>query len=139
MPPNSTAPGHGNPAIYDADGDGTFDYNDTRNTAGGVNLTDFARGEAPRITTSGLMEGRREIPFARLEPVIGVVIFVPSNLPDNIVADNVANEAYDPDRVDPYVIDTSNPADNNLLEWASETGAGVVMFFNRNTGADMNR
>lgn len=124
---------------YDANGDGTFDYSETRGSAAGVDLTDFARGEAPRITTGGLMEGRRELPFEQLEPVIGVVIFVPSNLPDNVVADNVANEPYDPDRTEPYRIDTTNLTDKNLLEWASEPGSGVVMFFNRNTGADMNR
>lgn len=124
---------------YDADGDGTFDWSDTRNTAAGINLTDFARGEAPRITTSGDMEGRRLLPFERLEPVIGVVVFVPTNIPDNVVADNVANLPYDPDQTEPYVIDTSITANKNLLEWASEPGTGVVMFFNRNTGADMNR
>ncbi|MEL7087129.1 MAG: prepilin-type N-terminal cleavage/methylation domain-containing protein [Planctomycetota bacterium] len=127
---------------YDGDGDGVFENRDRSSPEhpdiANPALSDFARGAAPRITLSGEMEGRRVIPFERLEPVIGVVIFAPDNVPNNVVADTTGTGSpYDPDRFDAYVIDTNEP--NNLLEWASEPGAGVVMFFNRNTGADMNR
>ncbi|MEM6458921.1 MAG: prepilin-type N-terminal cleavage/methylation domain-containing protein [Planctomycetota bacterium] len=130
---------------YDGNGDGRFDTGSDRGSAAGVALTGFARGNAPRITRAGDMEGRREIPFEQLEPVVGVVIFSPNDLPGNIVADNdnpdagLRDQPYDPERAEAYVIDTNDTTNRNLLEWASEPGQGVVMFFNRNTGADMNR
>ncbi|MEM9881362.1 MAG: prepilin-type N-terminal cleavage/methylation domain-containing protein [Planctomycetota bacterium] len=124
---------------YDGDGNGRFNTNRDRGNAAGVNLTDFARGTAPRITRAGDMEGRREVPFEVLEPVVGVVIFSPNDLPGDVLADNVSDLPYDPDQTAAYVIDTSNTVDKNLLKWASEPGRGVVMFFNRSTGADMNR
>ncbi|MEM7624662.1 MAG: prepilin-type N-terminal cleavage/methylation domain-containing protein [Planctomycetota bacterium] len=142
---------------YDGDGDGRFEINRGRDnpdhpTIANPVLSDFSRGTAPRIDNNAAdrlsfappnMEGRRVIPYERLEPVIGVVIFVPDNVPSNVVADNANSTLslsgpYDPDRFEPYVINTDSP-DKNLLEWASQPGAGIVIFFNRNTGADMNR
>ncbi|MEM1107127.1 MAG: prepilin-type N-terminal cleavage/methylation domain-containing protein [Planctomycetota bacterium] len=138
---------------YDADGDGEYDVTVDRDSprgpggtafVPGVNgLTDFARGVAPVIDEEGPMNGRLEMPWERYEPVIGVVIFVPDNVPADILADNanpnntLDNLPYDPDRIEPYIIDTRN--DGNLLQWASEPGQGVVVFFNRHTGADLNR
>lgn len=147
---------------YDADGDGEYDVTVDRDSPRGpggtpfvpgvTGLTDFARGVAPVIDDEGPMNGRLEMPWERYEPVIGVVIFVPDNVPADVLADNanpdntLDNLPYDPDRIDPYIIDTdlnndgiTDPDSNNLLQWASEPGQGVVVFFNRHTGADLNR
>ncbi|MEM9753302.1 MAG: prepilin-type N-terminal cleavage/methylation domain-containing protein [Planctomycetota bacterium] len=109
------------------------------------NLTDFARGAGP-IIEQGPNAGRRLVPWDRLEPVVGVVIFNPDALPVDLVipddADpNSTNQAdegrYHPDRAREIVIDTSD--DDNLLGWATQRGRGEVLFFNRNTGNNLNR
>ena len=85
------------------------------------------------------MDGYRKLPWEQIETVIGVVIFDPQNLPSNVFAGTgTENAKYKPTQATAYVIDTN---DNNydILEWASQPGNGIVMFFNRFTGADTSR
>ncbi|MEM8737362.1 MAG: prepilin-type N-terminal cleavage/methylation domain-containing protein [Planctomycetota bacterium] len=145
FPNNSRSDGF---VYYDSDGDGSFDTSSDRASASGVALSDFSRGVAPLITDSGParvedkrepMIGRRVMPFERFEPVVGVVVFVPNEVPRDVFADNVSSLPYDPDQVAAYRLDPADTSVKNLLEWASKPGNGEVLFFNRSTGADMNR
>jgi prepilin-type N-terminal cleavage/methylation domain-containing protein len=80
------------------------------------NLSEYQRG-----TTRVADDGRTELPWSKLEPVVGVIIFDRNNAPD----------PYDPDEVGPYVGADAEA----LLNHAVNTGR--VLFFNRYTGQNM--
>ncbi len=127
---------------YDANGDGVYDTAATRAGFGGA-YRDYFRGSAPIIQNADSpMDGYRELPWEVLEPVIGLVIFDPQQVPQGIWVDTgsplAANDGarYDPDRHLAYTIDTSDLHDTDLLAWAAKPGRATVMFFNRFTGAD---
>ncbi len=155
---------------FDGDGDGNWETNHSRRwyyTTQNGTLDDYRRGVAEQITIDdfaggtaaaeadddegrGFMEGRLKMPFEKIEPVIGIVVFQTDRVPvkysieaddDDTAAINSngtsAKGKFHPGRVAPIVIDTTD--DDNLLRWVAQVGGGEVLFFNRRTGADLRR
>ena len=157
---------------YDGNGDGDWDVQDDRANFLNKNetLETYRRGgEAGKIAFAdlpaavraaasdpnsdvyaqrGFMEGRWKLPFEKLEPVVGIVVFQPDRVPaqflisaddEPTVNSTAAGEQglFHPQRAAPIVIDTTN--NDNLLEWLASSAGGEVLFFNRRTGAELRR
>ncbi|MEM8781561.1 MAG: prepilin-type N-terminal cleavage/methylation domain-containing protein [Planctomycetota bacterium] len=153
---------------YDGDGDGFWETTSTREAFAQTDtLEDFRRATAERITfddfqsrtllsrpenrepdARGFMEGRRKLPFERLEPVVGIAVFQADRVPPQFVsaaqtdepgtiATDAGNGLFHPEGAAAIVIDTTE--DNNLLAWIASSAGGEVLFFNRRTGAELRR
>ena len=129
---------------YDANGDGAFNINADRQTVAGTGrtLADFRRDSAPIIALRGSdpeaepMAGRRELPFEKLETVVAVVVIPTDRIPARFYGSG--GDDFDPDRISPIEINTANTSEN-LLSWASQSGNGQIIFFNRASGERINR
>ncbi len=160
---------------YDGDGDGVWDTSNDRDDFvnngdddGNQTLDAYRRGGAENITPDdfrtrtlsipenrdpearGFMEGRRKLPFEKIEPVVGIVIFQTDRVPArfSIFSDDPADvnadgtgpnntDQFHPQRAAGITIDLTE--DDNLLAWAASSAGGTVLFFNRRTGAELRR
>jgi prepilin-type N-terminal cleavage/methylation domain-containing protein len=121
---------------YDGDGDGNtdldgdgwpdtgYDRNQDRDSVVGSsddNPAIWTREEG-KVVASGLLAGRVQLPFEKIEPVVGVLVYSRNEVPS----------AYEIRSFE--ILDRGDASDEDTIDWYHENGRTI--FFNRYTGTE---